>query len=137
MLHLLMAWNCQQNNKFTTDNYCLSLTCHYFVIFAVTYYTTMKQQCYICKKWYTGIIQHLQRSMCIENARKKNVPAVPFHVVQLPETETFEINKNDSLASNLDMLGMDPGITSNQHSPQTKVEMMLVKIFQMIPVVLF
>jgi len=76
----------------------------------------MKQQCYICKKWYTGIFQHLQRSKCIENARKKNVPAVPFHSVLVPGTDTCENNMNDFLTSDLDMLGMDPVITSNQHS---------------------
>jgi len=40
----------------------------------------MKQKCFVCNKYFTKIVQHLQRSKCIEIAKQRNALSVPMDI---------------------------------------------------------
>ena len=75
----------------------------------------MKQQCFVCKKWYSRLVQHLQRSKkCLEKARKNNVSEVSLNMDMKPLSQASQDENKDYRGSNFDMVGRDGVLERNE-----------------------
>ena len=67
----------------------------------------MKQQCQICKKMFSRIVQHLNRSKCIKIARRKNVSLVHMNIMNSFSAVPSEDDSNCYTRNDLNDLERD------------------------------
>jgi len=94
----------------------------------------MKQQCQICKKWFSRIVHHLNRSKCIEIAKKK-VSLVPIYAMNtfaaVPSDDDANGSTNNYL-NDLEKILLLTTIVKQQFWKKMQAWMMLMVILKII-----